>query len=89
MVHGSLVKRIPKGYLYKYTIVFIVQQYFFKFEIFGLDLYLLPILLLKLYKLVCLQSLDFKNLLDTAIKSNHFFCSYNIKKKSMGLLENF
>ena len=22
MVHGSLVKRIPKGYLYKYTIVF-------------------------------------------------------------------
>ena len=53
MVHGSLVKRIPKGYLYKYTtIVFIVQQYFFKFEIFGLDLYLLPILLLKLYKMV-------------------------------------
>ena len=41
MVHGSLVKRIPKGYLYKYTIVFIVEQYFFKFEIFGLDLYLL------------------------------------------------
>ena len=52
MVHGSLVKRIPIGYLYKYAIVFIVQQYLFKFEIFGLDLYLLPILLLKLYKMV-------------------------------------
>ena len=26
MVHGSLVKRIPKGYLYKYTIVFIVYN---------------------------------------------------------------